>query len=97
VKHGGHVSQIGIYYKTEKNALKLIYEDNGVGVSKAEKEKIFEKGYGKGTDYGLYLIKKMCELYDWTIKETGKPGKRAQFTITIPKMNERGKENYKFN
>jgi len=97
VKHGKSVSQIGIRCKTEKNALKLIYEDNGAGIKKSEKEKIFKKGYGKGTGYGLYLIKKMCEVYGWTIKETGKQGKGAQFTITIPKLNEQGTPNYKLN
>ncbi|MCK4933548.1 PAS domain S-box protein, partial [Candidatus Bathyarchaeota archaeon] len=97
MKHGGDVSQIEVHCKTERNALKLTYEDNGVGVSKAEKERIFEKGYGKGTGYGLYFIKKMCEVYGWTIKETGKQSKGAQFTITIPKLNEKGKPNYKLN
>jgi signal transduction histidine kinase len=29
----------------------------------------------------------MCEIYGWTIRETGKLGKGAQFTITIPRLN----------
>jgi signal transduction histidine kinase len=74
--------------------LKLIYEDNGVGIPKKEKEIIFSEGYGKGTGYGLYLIRKICETYGWTIKETGKPNTSAKFTITIPKTNEAGKTNY---
>jgi signal transduction histidine kinase len=49
--------------ETGKNRLRLVYEDDGVGTPKAEKEKIFEKGFGKGTGYGLYLIRKMCEVY----------------------------------
>jgi len=75
--------------------LKLVYEDDGVGIPEAEKEKIFREGYGKGTGYGLYLIKKMCEVYGWTIKETGKAGKGAQLTMTIPRLNESGRENYR--
>jgi len=97
LKHGAKVSQIKVYYEIRKNALNLIYEDNGIGVSKDEKEKIFRKGYGKGTGYGLFLIQKMCELYGWTIKETGKQGKGAQFTIAIPRLDEEGKPNYKLN
>ena len=69
----------------EENHLKLFYEDDGVGIPEDEKEKIFVEGYGKGTGYGLYLIRKICEAYGWTIQETGKQGKGAQFTITIPK------------
>jgi sensor histidine kinase regulating citrate/malate metabolism len=44
--------------------------------------------------YGLFLIKKMMEVYGWTIQEAGEPGKGVRFTITIPKTNQNGKENY---
>jgi len=96
LKHGERVSRIRLHCKEiSKDQLKLVYEDDGIGIPKAEKEKIFKEGYGKGTGYGLYLIKKMCEVYGWTIQETGKQGKGAQFTMTIPKMGENGKINYK--
>ena len=96
LKHGEKVSQIRMYYeKVGKDHLKLVYEDDGVGIPKAEKEKIFKEGYGKGTGYGLYLIRKMCEVYGWAIRETGKQGKGAQFTITIPKPNENKKTTYR--
>lgn len=94
LRHGENVTQIRVYYEVGKDQLKLIYEDDGVGVPAAEKEKIFAEGYGKGTGYGLYLIRKICEAYGWTIEETGRQGKGAQFTLTIPKMNKNGKANY---
>ena len=89
------MNQIRIHCKKGKSSLKLIYEDNGSGISKAKKEKVFEKGYGKGTGYGLYLIKRMCEVYGWTIRENGEEGNGARFTIAIPRMNEQGKLNYR--
>ncbi len=95
LRHGERVSQIRIFYEVGKDQMRLVYEDDGVGIPKAEKETIFEKGYGKGTGYGLWLIWQMCEVYGWTIKETGKVGKGVQFTITIPKMNESGKIAYR--
>jgi PAS domain S-box-containing protein len=94
LKYGEKVSQIRIYHEKVEEQLKLVYEDDGVGIPEAEKEKLFKEGYGKGTGYGLYLIRKMCEIYGWTIQETGKQGKGAQFTITIPKMNKNGKIAY---
>jgi len=36
--------------------------------------------------YGLYLIKKMMEVYGWTIQEVGEPRKGAVFTIKMPKV-----------
>lgn len=95
IKYAKNVDQIKLYYTEGNNNLSLIYEDNSNGISEGEKEKIFKEGYGKGTGYGLFLIRKICDSYNWIIKETGKQGKGAQFTITIPKTNEKG-ENYNF-
>jgi PAS domain S-box-containing protein len=96
LKHGEKVSQIRVYYEEGEDQLKLVYEDDGVGIPENEKELIFKEGYGKGTGYGLYLIKKTCDEYGWTIRETGKEGKGAQFSITIPKTNKNGKASYRF-
>ena len=82
------------YFETAKEHLKLVYEDDGVGIANDEKEKIFQRGYGKGTGYGLYLIRKTCEVYGWTIKETGKHEKGARFLFTIPNKNLQGEECY---
>lgn len=49
---------------------------------------------GKGSGYGLYLIRRMMEVYGWTISETGTHGKGAQFTMIIPATSSAGKENY---
>lgn len=95
LRHGEKVSQIRVYYEEmEKNKLKLVYEDDGVGITTADKVNLFKEGYGKHTGYGLYLIRKMCEVYGWTISETGKQGNGAQFTIIMPKISESGKEIY---
>ena len=37
----------------------------------------------------------MMDVYGWRIEENGEPGKGAKFTITVPKLNKTGKENYK--
>ena len=85
--HGQTVNQIRLYFIEEENQLKLIYTDNGIGISDDEKIQIFNEGYGKGTGYGLYLIKKICGAYGWTIQENGIHNKGAQFIMTIPKTN----------
>ena len=94
LKYGEKVSQIRVYYEVGEEELKLIYEDDGIGIPESEKKLIFKEGYGQGTGYGLYLIRKICEAYGWTIQETGKPGKGAQFTMKIPKINKNEKINY---
>lgn len=94
LKYGKKVGRIRVHYKEEGNQLKLVYEDDGVGILDDEKSNLFQEGYGKGTGFGLYLIKRICEAYGWTIQETGKQGKGAQFTMTIPKNVNDGKRLY---
>lgn len=97
LKHGEKLSIIRIHYEDKNDHLNMICQDDGVGISQAAKPKIFGEGYttGKGSGYGLYLVKKMMKVYGWVIKETGEPGKGALFTMTIPKTNEKRRINYK--
>ncbi|MFA5365043.1 MAG: PAS domain S-box protein [Candidatus Bathyarchaeia archaeon] len=95
LKHGETVNQIRVYYTLDADQLKLIYEDNGAGIPNDEKQLIFKEGYGKGTGYGLYLIKKICDAYGWTITEEGEQGKGVRFVMTVPKLNMKGQPNYK--
>jgi PAS domain S-box-containing protein len=88
LKYGDKVSRIRVHYKEDGNHLKLFYEDDGVGIPDDEKGYLFREGYGKGTGFGLYLIKRICEAYDWMIQETGKQGEGVQFTMTIPKTKD---------
>jgi signal transduction histidine kinase len=97
LKYGKKTTRIRLNYgKAGHGKLKLIYEDDGVGISAADKSKLFKEGYSTGgsTGYGLHLIRKIVEVYGWTIEETGESGKGAQFTITISKTNQNGRENY---
>ena len=70
--------------------VKILVELKETGIE----EKVFGEGYGKGIGIGLHMGKIMCNIYGWTIRETGKPGKGAQFTMTIPKTNLKGKIAY---
>jgi signal transduction histidine kinase len=95
LKYGKKIAWIRICYEKDEDQLRLVYEDDGVGLTIDEKLNLFKEGIGKGTGYGLYLIKKMMEVYGWTIQETAQPGQGVRFLITIPGTNEKGKANYK--
>ncbi|MGD0645107.1 MAG: ATP-binding protein, partial [Candidatus Bathyarchaeia archaeon] len=58
--------------------------DDGGGINEEDKTHLFTKGFGHGTGFGLYLIKRTCDIYGWTVKETGTPGKGAKFEFNIP-------------
>jgi two-component system, chemotaxis family, CheB/CheR fusion protein len=87
VKYGKKTTQIRIYtVKQLDNSVRLVYEDDGVGIKVEDRERLFEKGFttGNSTGLGLYLVKKMVEVYGWTISEEGEPGKGVKFVIKIP-------------
>src|SRR3990170_3089796 len=95
LKYGEKTSKIRVHYEVEKDQVKLIYDDDGVGIPEEMRNDLFSEGFGKGTGYGLYLIKRICEAYGWTILETGKQGQGVQFTMVIPEKGKDGKSNYK--
>jgi PAS domain S-box-containing protein len=87
LKHGVNVTRIRTYFAQQQNDVRLFYEDNGVGISEENKQKLFTESFttGKGSGLGLRLAKKMVDVYGWSIKETGVPGEGVKFEITIPR------------
>jgi PAS domain S-box-containing protein len=85
VRHSGGASEISVRCERAPNGLTLIVEDNGIGIPLEEKVKIFEKGYGQHTGFGLFLAREILAITGITIKETGIPGKGARFEMLVPK------------
>lgn len=85
IRHGEHVSLIRFsYQKPEENGLMIAYEDNGAGVADADKERIFQKGFGKNTGFGLFLSREILGITGLIIKENGRQGQGARFDISVP-------------
>ncbi len=85
LKYGQKLTQIKIsIHQNQKKSESIVYEDDGVGIDAERKKQLFTRGFGMGTGLGLYLIKRTCDIYGWTIQEEGKPGKGAQFVFTLP-------------
>jgi len=85
VRHGQHVTEIMVSGRKSGEWLAIVWEDNGVGIVADEKEKIFERGFGKNTGLGLFLVREILSLAGITITETGVPGNGARFEIMVPK------------
>ena len=85
LKYGEKIAHIRVYTRKCANGdTELVYEDDGVGIDPEMKSKLFQKGAGKGTGYGLWLIKRICEMYGWVLSENGERGKGVQFVMKIP-------------
>jgi len=84
VRHGQRVTEIRVSTHTSGGDLVVVWEDNGVGIAMEEKEQIFERGFGKNTGLGMFLVREILSLTGITITETGEPGTGARFEIVVP-------------
>lgn len=88
LRYGGENFKIRISIsKDNTGAAVLVVEDTGTGIPADEKSRIFERGYGKNTGWGLFLIREILDITGMTITETGEPCKGARFEICIPQDN----------
>ena len=59
-------------------------EDDGIGIDDEDRERLSDKGYGKGTGFGLFLIREILAITGMDIVENGRPGHGVRFEITDP-------------
>jgi signal transduction histidine kinase len=83
-RYGSGATEIRITLRREGPGAVMTVEDNGAGIPAGEKVKIFERGYGKGTGWGLFLVREILAVTGMTIEENGEPQKGARFEIRIP-------------
>lgn len=83
-RHGEKVSTIRFSLSDQDGKAVIVCEDDGCGISNDDKKKIFDRGFGKNTGYGLALSREILEITGITIQETGTPGMGARFEILVP-------------
>ena len=89
IKYSGKEDVVLIKVFKENKKIKLQVIDQGIGVSTAEKEKIFEKyfrGAGmqtKGTGLGLYLTKEIVKQHDGSISMKSNEPRGSTFEIQL--------------
>jgi len=85
IRHGGgRITTIRFSFKESNGDRMIVCEDDGDGVATDDKEKIFSRGFGKNTGFGLPICREILEITGITIKENGVPGKGARFEIVVP-------------
>jgi PAS domain S-box-containing protein len=86
VKHGQEgLATIRISYQETDEGLIIVVEDNGTGIPPEIKKHLFERGVGKHTGLGLYLVREILSITGITIRESGEPGKGARFELVVPR------------
>lgn len=94
IKHGESVTKISFRYAGGADGMRIIYEDDGVGIAEGDKNEIFEKGVADREGrrgYGLYLAREILGITGITLTETGKHGEGARFELLVPRGKYRTK------
>jgi signal transduction histidine kinase len=84
IRHGKKVTEIRVHYKKKGNDLLLFYEDDGVGIPADKKDKLFLRGIGDHTGFGLFMIRAILGITGITIEENGIPGHGVRFEMHVP-------------
>lgn len=93
-KYSPEKPNISIETKDTSDAVQIIVKDKGIGMSKDDVKRIFEKFYRvstgnihdvKGFGLGLSYVKAIVDAHQGSIDVKSELGKGSIFTITIPK------------
>jgi len=85
LRHGERVTTMEFSSRELEAGLVITYCDNGVGITLEDKQKLFQRGFGKHTGLGLFLSREILAITGITITENGEPGAGVRFEITVPK------------
>ncbi|MEI7857361.1 MAG: PAS domain S-box protein [Methanomicrobiales archaeon] len=84
LRHGETISTIRFLLEEGKDNRVIICQDDGRGVAREDKERIFDRGFGKNTGFGLAISRDIVDITGITIKETGTAGRGARFELVVP-------------
>jgi PAS domain S-box-containing protein len=84
LRHGEGATRISVTCKRQDSSMLLVYEDDGTGVKDEEKERIFERGFGRNTGLGLFLVRLILNITGIKVRENGEYGKGARFEMSVP-------------
>lgn len=84
--------KVKVYTIKNENNIILTVEDNGIGISNKDINRVFEKGFtgengrklSKSTGIGLYLCKKLCEQLGLGLTLTSKIEEGTKVSIIFP-------------
>lgn len=86
-------SRVGVGVKAEDGVVEIAVADQGIGISEADRERIFERFYRAdearsrrtgGTGLGLSIVKHATQRHGGEVRLWSRPGRGSTFTIRLP-------------
>jgi signal transduction histidine kinase len=93
IKHSPKGSTVTAGIDLSKGGVELWVEDHGIGIPKAEHQRIFDRFYRLGAELrretqgvgiGLSIVKHVAEAHGGRVQVRSAPGKGSRFTIQLP-------------
>ena len=86
-------SRVGVGVKSDGQIVEIAVTDQGIGISEADRERIFERFYRAdearsrrtgGTGLGLSIVKHATQRHGGEVRLWSRPGRGSTFTIRLP-------------
>jgi signal transduction histidine kinase len=93
LKYSANEKFLGVKLYRANDRLKLEVVDRGIGITRREQSKIFEKFYRtgdplvhntKGSGLGLSLVRHITQAHGGEVQVESTPGKGSKFTLSLP-------------
>jgi two-component system phosphate regulon sensor histidine kinase PhoR len=93
IKYSPPQSTVVMRVEREKKLVLIRVEDNGIGISAEEQQRIFERFYRVdparsrelgGTGLGLSIVKHIADVHDGSVYVASEEGKGSVFTVRLP-------------
>lgn len=93
IKYSAGVPQVTVFLGSSLGEVVLTVEDTGIGMSRDEQRRVFEKFYRvphgnvhnvKGFGLGLSYVKEVVELHGGVVKLKSEQGRGSSFSVFIP-------------
>ena len=92
IKYSYDNPEVKLNTRNEGSKLIISIEDNGIGISKENEQRVFDKFYRvptgdvhnvKGFGLGLFYVKNICDAHDWELQLNSQIGKGTKIEVRI--------------
>ncbi len=96
LKYTGDLKRIALRVRSAADAIVFTVSDNGVGLTRAERKRIFEPFFQadqkltrarEGCGHGLAIVREIVTAHRGTIVVESEPGNGSEFIVTLPFKN----------
>jgi two-component system, OmpR family, sensor kinase len=99
IKYSPDGGFIKVIAKVRDGAVEVVVQDHGLGIPKADMERLFERYYRGGnvsgivgTGIGLHFVKMVTELHQGSVAVQSEEGRGARFSVRLPVQGDSGRQ-----